>query len=87
MRQQQREQQEVKGKEYSNLINSLRSESTIRMYRFSIDHYMRFIKTNNISSLLKPDNKAIEDQIVSYLVEMRKSQKLSYASLSQRLAC
>ena len=73
-------------KAYLNFINSLRSEATIRVYRRSINHYMRFTKTSNISSLLKQNNKTIEQLIVSYLVDMRANQKLSYAILSMRLA-
>ena len=46
---------------------------------------MRFIKTSNTSSLLKQDNKTIEQQMISYLLDMR-NQKLSYASLFTRLA-
>ena len=72
-------------KAYLNFINSLRSEATIRVYRRSINHYMRFTKTSNIPSLLKQNNKTIEQLIVSYLVDMRANQKLSYAILSMRL--
>jgi hypothetical protein len=32
-----------KEKEYLNFINSIRSEATIKVYRLSISHYMRFI--------------------------------------------
>ena len=77
-------------KAYLNFINSLRSNATISVYRLAINHYMRFInmniKTSNISSLLKQDNNTIEQQIISYLVDMRANQKLSYAILSMRLA-
>jgi|1185.fasta_scaffold322467_1 hypothetical protein len=62
-------QEQGKGKEdveiddeYFNFINSLRSKATISMYRFSLINYMKFIniKASNISSLLKQDNKKIE---------------------------
>ena len=79
-------EQQGGGEEYLNFINSLRSKATIKVYRLSIYHYMRFIKTSNTSSLLKQDNKTIEQQIISYLVDMRRNQKLSYASLFTRLA-
>jgi site-specific recombinase XerD len=86
-RQQQQQQGGViREKEYLNFINSLRSKATIKVYRLSINNYMRFIKTSNISSLLKQDHKTIESQIISYLVDMRGNQNLSYASLSLRLA-
>lgn len=73
-------------REYLNFIDSIRSEATVKVYRLSMDNYMRFIKTSSFSSLLKQDNKTIEQQIISYLVDMRKNQKLSYALSSTRLA-
>ena len=63
MGQQEHNHQQQKGggeKAYLNFINSLRSKAPVKMYRLSISHYMRFIKANNISSLLKRDNKTIE---------------------------
>jgi hypothetical protein len=71
---------------YLNFINSLRSKATIKSYRLTINHYMQFQGVSNISSLLKQDNKAIEQQIISYLVDMRLNQKLSYSILALRLA-
>jgi integrase len=73
-------------KPYLNFINSLRSKATIKAYRLTINHYMQFQRVSNISSLLKQDNKAIEQQIISYLVDMRLNQKLSYSILALRLA-
>jgi hypothetical protein len=49
---------EEEGEEYFNFIDSLRSKATIKIYLFSIKHYMRFTK------------RAIEQQIISYLVDM-----------------
>lgn len=84
--QQEEEMEEEQEEECLNFINSLRSKATIKIYLFSIRHYMSFTKASNTSSLLKQDNKAAEQQIISYLVDMRKNQKLSHASLSVRLA-
>jgi len=46
---------------------------------------MKFIKTNNISTLIKRDNKVIESQIIAYLVYMQE-QKLSYSAKNVRLS-
>ena len=82
----QRQEQGLEGeKEYLNFINSLRSKATIEVYRRAINHYMRFINIDNASSLMKQDTKTIEQHLISYLVDQR-SQKLSHAVLSMRLA-
>ena len=83
--QSQQDQDKDKETEYLNFINSLRSKATISMYQFSLRHYMQYIKTNSVSNLVKQDSKAIEQQLITYLVDLRRNQKLSYASLSIRL--
>jgi integrase len=83
---QQQNQEKDKETEYLNFINSLRSEATVSIYQFSLGHYMQYIRANRVSSLVKQDKKTIEQQIISYLVDLRRNQKLSYASLSIRLA-
>lgn len=90
-RQEQQHQQEQKQQleqetEYLNFINSLRSEATIEAYRRTLNHYMRFININKASSLIKQDTKAIEQQLISYLVDQRRNQKLSHSVMSMRLA-
>jgi site-specific recombinase XerC len=82
----QQDQDRDKETEYLNFINSLRSEVTITMYQFSLRHYMQYIKTNSVSNLVKQGNKTIEQQLIAYLIDLRRNQKLSYASLSIRLA-
>ena len=71
--------------EYLNFINSLRSKATISMYSFSLRHYMQYIGTDSVSSLIKKDNRAIEQELITYLVDLRRNQKLSHASLAIRL--
>jgi integrase len=78
-------QQLQQQQEYLNFINSLRSEATITNYRRALSHYMRFANTTNVSELLKQDNKAIESQIIKYLLSMRE-QKLCRGTLNLRLA-
>jgi integrase len=78
------QQQLQQQQEYLNFINSLRSEATITNYRRALAHYMRFTNSN-VSELLKHDNKAIESQIVKYLLSMRE-QKLCRGTLNLRLA-
>ena len=75
----------IVGEEYSNFIESLHSKATINVYRFSINHYMRFISISNTSSLLIQDSKKTEQQLISYLIDLRRNQKLSHAFLSIRL--
>jgi len=60
--------QQAQQQEYLNFINSLRSQATIFAYSTALKNYMRFIKTTNISALLKQDNKMISHQIISYLL-------------------
>lgn len=72
-------------KQYLNFINSLHSEATKTSYRRALQYYMKYIKTNTISTLISTDTKAIEDQIITYLVYMR-DQKLSYPTKNQRLS-
>jgi len=82
----QRQQSQAKETEYLNFINSLRSEATIAMYQFSLRNYMQYIKTNSVSGLINQDSRTIEQQLITYLVDLRKNQKLSYSSLAMRLA-
>ncbi|HEY7079172.1 MAG TPA: site-specific integrase [Nitrososphaeraceae archaeon] len=72
--------------EYFNFINSLHSKATIQVYGQAINHFMRFINIDKASSLINQDTKTIEQQIISYLVDQRINQKLSYSILSVRLA-
>ena len=71
--------------EFLNFINSLRSQSTISMYVFSLRDYMRYIGANNASELVNQDKKAVEQHLINYLVDLRRNQKLSHASLAIRL--
>ena len=75
----------IVGEEYSNFIESLHSKATTKVYRFSINHYIQFISISNTSSLLIQDSKKTEQQLISYLIDLRRNQKLSHASLSIRL--
>ncbi|HEY7079467.1 MAG TPA: site-specific integrase [Nitrososphaeraceae archaeon] len=87
-RQQEQGSESENNRAFLNLINSLRFKSTIKTYRLALENYMQFmnIKSFNYSSLLKPDNKTIEQQLIAYLVDIRRNQKLSHASSSTRLA-
>jgi integrase len=78
------QRQELQGQEYLNFINAIHSEETKRLYIRALKHYMRFLKTDNLSSLLKQDTKTLEQQIISYLVSM-KEQQLSFSMLNNRL--
>jgi site-specific recombinase XerC len=71
--------------EYLNFINSLRSQATISMYDFSLRHSMQHIRAKDVSSLVKQDSRAIEQRLITYLVDLRRNQKLSHASLAIRL--
>jgi hypothetical protein len=62
-----RQRQELQGQEYLNFINAIHSEETKRLYVRALKHYMRFLKTDNLSSLLRQDTKTLEQQIISYL--------------------
>jgi hypothetical protein len=70
----QREQKQEQGlqeeKAYLNFVNSLR----LLTYHLAVDNYMRFIniRSGNFSNLLKQDNKTKEQQIIWYLVDLRK---------------
>jgi hypothetical protein len=50
------------------------------MYQFSLRNYMQYIRARSVSSLVKQDSKNIEQQLIAYLVDLRRNQKLSYAS-------
>jgi integrase len=77
--------QQLEQQEYLNFINSLHSHATIVTYTNALKDYMRHNQTTNISFLMKQDNKAIENQIISYLVNMRQ-RRLSYSVRNTRLS-
>jgi hypothetical protein len=47
---------------------------------------MQYIGDHGMSSRVKQDNKIIEQKLIIYLVDLRRNQKLSHASLAIRLA-
>jgi hypothetical protein len=42
-----------------------------------LSHHMRFIKTRNVTVLLDQDSKTIEQQIISYLIDMQTNQVIT----------
>jgi site-specific recombinase XerC len=46
---------------------------------------MQHIRAKDVSSLVKQDSRAIEQRLITYLVDLRRNQKLSHASLAIRL--
>jgi hypothetical protein len=52
-----RQRQELQGQEHLNFINAIHSDETKRLYIRALKHCMRFLKTDNVASLLKQDTK------------------------------
>src|SRR6266498_5590024 len=70
--------------EYLNFINSLHSDVTVKIYSLCLKNYMLYLKINDVSLLVNPETKKIEQQIISYLVDMRR-RGLGYSAQNLRL--
>ena len=88
------EQQEEEQKQnhdylYSKFVNSLKSKTTKFFYVRRVKYFMDFLGliSNDYSKLVdqKKDRKAIENDIISFLIYLRKDRKISYNSASYYL--
>jgi hypothetical protein len=48
-----RQRQELQGQEYLNFINAIHSDATKQIYVRALKHYLRFLKIDGVSSLLR----------------------------------
>lgn len=73
--------------EYLVFANSIKAKDTLNTYNLALKHYMRFYGISDIITLLKQDNKAIESNIIKYIVDMRqRNPPISHSLRCIRLA-
>jgi integrase len=73
--------------EYLVFANSIKAKDTLNTYNVALKHYMRFYGISDIITLLRQDNKALESNIIKYIVDMRqRSPPISHSLRCVRLA-
>jgi integrase len=73
--------------EYMVFANSIKAKDTLNTYNVALKHYMRFYGISDIITLLRQDNKALESNIIKYIVDMRqRNPPISHSLRCVRLA-
>jgi len=73
--------------EYLVFANSIKAKDTLNTYNVALKHYMRFYGISDIITVLRQDNKALESNIVKYIVDMRqRNPPISHSLRCIRLA-
>jgi integrase len=73
--------------EYLVFANSIKAKDTLNTYNLALKHYMRFYGISDIITLLRQDNKALESNIIKYIVDMRqRNPPISHSLRCIRLA-
>ena len=89
MEEQEEQQKQNNDYLYSKFVNSLKSKTTKFFYVRRVKYFMDFLGliSNEYSKLVdqKKDRKAIENDINSFLIYLRKDRKISYRSASYYL--
>lgn len=72
------------GIEYSNFINSIRSEQTKNQYMYCLKRYMQFLNLQNPTELMFSDDiKQIQSHLIDYMVYLKNN--VSYSTRNVRL--
>jgi hypothetical protein len=89
MEEQEEQQKQNNDYLYSKFVNSLKSKTTKFFYVRRVKYFIDFLglTSNEYSKLVdqKKDRKAIENDIISFLIYLRKDRKISYRSDSYYL--
>ena len=71
---------------YSKFVNAIKSKSTKMDYTYRLKYFINFLNIKSYAELVEnKDKKTIENDIINYLIYLRKHRGLSYASASQYL--
>ena len=71
---------------YSKFVNAIKSKSTKMDYTYRLKYFINFLNVKSYAELVEnKDKKTIENDIINYLIYLRKHRGLSYASASQYL--
>jgi hypothetical protein len=71
---------------YLKFVNSIKSKVTKMDYTYRLKYFINFLNVKSYSELVEnKDKKTIENDIINYLIYLRKDRGLSYSSASQYL--
>jgi hypothetical protein len=73
------------GRAYQNSVNSLSSPESRKQYTYILKKYMDFVGVKDVDELIKQDSKAVEQQIIDYMIS-HDGLGLSRATKSLRMA-
>jgi hypothetical protein len=76
----------IKSQAYHNFIYSLRSEATKEDYSRSIRYLMKYLNVTDYEELITKDVKAIQKNIIDFLIYCKEIHKLSPATIHSYLA-
>jgi hypothetical protein len=77
----QQQQLVFEGTAYDNFINAVRSKSSQKFYLVGLKKFMAYNRIQKVSDMLLWDQRLIEAKIISWLVNMRDKESLTYISL------
>jgi hypothetical protein len=80
------EQLVLEGTAYDNFINAVRSKSSQKFYLIGLKKFMAYNRIQNVSDMLEGDQRLIEAKIISWLVNMRDKESLTYITIQSYLS-
>jgi integrase len=79
-------QQKEQSEAYKNFINSINSDETRKVYRYSFSYFTSFCKITNFDDILTQRQQVLEGLIRDYIIHLRHERRLSPATVSVYLA-
>lgn len=80
------EQLVLEGTAYDNFINAVRSKSSQKFYLVGLKKFMAYNRIQKVSDMLVWDQRLIEAKIISWLVNMRDKESLTYITIQSYLS-
>jgi hypothetical protein len=76
----------LEGTAYDNFINAVRSKSSQKFYLVGLKKFMAYNRLQKVSEMLVWDQRLIEAKIISWLVNMRDKESLTYITIQSYLS-
>jgi integrase len=80
------EQLVLEGTAYDNFINAVRSKSSQKFYLVGLKKFMAYNGIQKVSDMIVWDQRLIEAKIISWLVNMRDKESLTYITIQSYLS-
>lgn len=73
---------------FINFINAIKSPATKKKYSYLLQEYFKYLQfdISNLDLLLSRNSKTIDNEIIKYIIDLKKNKGLAYSSLNTKLA-